>query len=116
MSIDIGITGLPQSGKTTVFNALTGGKADTAIRAADGLAPHIAVVKVPEPRLRVLGDMFHPKKIVPIEAKYLDISASIKGLAEDKGFGGQLLNQLSQVDAIIGVVRAFSDGVTGRGR
>ena len=109
MSIDIGIIGLPQSGKTTIFNALTGGKADTATRAADGLAPHVAVVKVPEPRLWVLNDMFHPRKVVPVEAKYLDISASIKGLAEDKGFGGQLLNQLSQVDTLIGVVSAFGD-------
>jgi ribosome-binding ATPase len=109
MSINIGIIGLPQSGKTTVFNALTGGKADTTAHAQDGLAPHIGVVKVPEPRLWVLNDMFHPAKVVPVEAKYLDVSASIKGLAEDKGFGGRLLNQLSAVDTIIGVVRAFRD-------
>ncbi len=109
MSINIGIIGLPQSGKTTVFNALTGGKADTTSHARDGLAPHIGVVKVPEPRLWVLNDMFHPAKVVPVEAKYLDVSASIKGLAEDKGFGGRLLNQLSTVDTIFGVVRAFKD-------
>jgi ribosome-binding ATPase len=109
MSINIGIIGLPQSGKTTVFNALTGGKADTTSHAQDGLAPHIGVVKVPEPRLWVLNDMFHPAKVVPVEAKYLDISASVKGLAQDKGFGGRLLNQLSAVDTIFGVVRAFKD-------
>jgi GTP-binding protein YchF len=109
MSINIGIIGLPQSGKTTVFNALTGGKADTTSHAQDGLAPHVGVVKIPEPRLWVLNDMFHPAKVVPVEAKYLDISASIKGLAQDKGFGGRLLNQLSAVDTIFGVVRAFKD-------
>jgi GTP-binding protein YchF len=109
MSINIGIIGLPQSGKTTVFNALTGGKADTAAHATDGLSPNIGVVKVPEPRLWVLNDMFHPAKVVPVEAKYLDISASIKGLALDKGFGGRLLNQLSAVDTIFSVVRAFKD-------
>src|SRR4030042_226968 len=109
MSINIGIIGLQQSGKTTVFNALTGGKADTTAHAADGLAPHVGVVKVPEPRLWVLNDMFHPAKVVPVEAKYLDISASVKGLAQDKGFGGRLLNQLSAVDTIFGVVRAFKD-------
>jgi GTP-binding protein YchF len=109
MSINIGIIGLPLSGKTTVFNALTGGKADTAAHATDGLAPHIGVVKVPEPRLWVLNDMFHPAKVVPVEAKYLDISASIKGLAQDKGFGGRLLNQLSAVDTIFGVIRAFKE-------
>jgi GTP-binding protein YchF len=109
MSINIGIIGLPQSGKTTVFNALTGGKADTAAHATDGLSPHIGVVKVPEPRLWVLNDMFHPAKVVPVEVKYLDVSASIKGLAQDKGLGGRLLNQLSTVDTLICVVRAFKD-------
>jgi ribosome-binding ATPase len=109
MSIDIGIIGLPLSGKTTVFNALTGGRADTTSHAQEGLPPHIGVVKVPEARLWVLNDMFHPAKVVPVEAKYLDVSASIKGLAQDKGFGGRLLNQLSAVDTIFGVVRAFKD-------
>lgn len=109
MSINIGIIGLPQSGKTTVFNALTRGTADTASRSKEGLSPHIAVVKVPESRLWVLNDMFHPRKVVPIEAKYIDIGASIKGLVQEKGFGGELLNQLSAVDTLIAVVRAFED-------
>ena len=110
MSINFGIIGLPLSGKTTIFNALTSGKVDTASHSTAALAPNLGVVKVPEPRLKVLADMFHPGKIVPIEAKYLDISASVKGMAEDtKGFGGRLLNQLSAVDTIIGVVRAFKN-------
>jgi GTP-binding protein YchF len=110
MSINFGIIGLPLSGKTTIFNALTSGKVDTAAHSIAGIAPNLGVVKVPEPRLKVLADMFHPGKIVPIEAKYLDISASVKGMAEDtKGFGGRLLNQLSAVDTIIAVVRAFKD-------
>ncbi|MFC1902171.1 redox-regulated ATPase YchF [Chloroflexota bacterium] len=106
MSIDIGIIGLPQSGKTTVFNALTAGMADTKGR-AEGQASHIGVVKVPEPRLWVLNDMFHPRKVVPVETKYLDIGASVKGLAQDKGIGGQLLNQLGNVDSLIAVIPAF---------
>ena len=65
MSIDIGITGLPQSGKTTVFNALTGGKADTLVHAAGGLTPHVGIARIPEPRLSVLNDLLKPKKIVP---------------------------------------------------
>ncbi|HTY81604.1 MAG TPA: redox-regulated ATPase YchF [Dehalococcoidales bacterium] len=110
MSINFGIIGLPLSGKTTIFNALTSGNVDTAAHSTAGAAPNVGVVKVPEPRLKVLADMFHPGKVVPIEAKYLDISASVKGMAEDtKGFGGRLLNQLSAVDTIIGVVRAFKD-------
>jgi hypothetical protein len=109
MSINFGIVGLPQSGKTTIFNALTGGQADTTSRAAEGQPAHVGVVKVPEPRLWVLNDMFHPAKVVPVEAKYLDIGASVKSIADDKGFGGRLLNQLSAVDTIIGVVRAFKN-------
>jgi len=109
MSINIGIIGLAQSGKTTVFNALTGGKADTATHITDGLAPHIGVARVPEPRLKVLDGILHPHKLVPVEAKYTDIGASVKALAQDKGLGGQLLNQLSTVDTLICVVRAFAD-------
>jgi GTP-binding protein YchF len=109
MSINIGIIGLPQSGKTTVFNALTGGKADTATRGTDGLSPHIGVAKVPEPRLKVLEEILHPGKIVPVEARYTDIGASVKALAQDKGIGGQLLNQLSTVDTLMCIIRAFTD-------
>ena len=109
MSTNIGIIGLPRSGKTTVFNALTGGQADTAAHAADSLAPHIGVAKVPEPRLKVLEEIFRPGKVVPAEAKYIDVGASVKTLAQDKGLGGRLLNQLSTVDTLICVVRAFKD-------
>jgi GTP-binding protein YchF len=109
MSINIGIIGLPQSGKTTVFNALTSGKVDTTSHPTGTLAPHIGVAHVPEPRLKLLADVFHPPKIVYFEAKYMDIGASVKSLAKDKGMGGQLLNQLSNVDNLMCVVRAFKD-------
>ncbi len=109
MSINIGIIGLPQSGKTTVFNALTEGKADTVTHTTEGLSPHIGTAKVPEPRLKVLDEMLHPRKIVPAEARYIDVGASVKTLAQDKGIGGELLNQLSAVDTLICVVRAFTD-------
>jgi GTP-binding protein YchF len=109
MSIDIGIIGLPQSGKTTIFNALTKGKADTTSHAAEGLTPHIGIAKIPEPRLRVLDEMLHPRKVVPVEARYIDVGASVKGLVQDKGIGGELLNQISNTDAFISVVRAFAD-------
>jgi len=104
MSVDIGIIGLAQSGKTTIFNALTRGKADT-LRAA----PNIGVSKIPEPRLKTLADMLHPKRVVQAEAKYIDIGASVKGMAKDLAISGDLLNQLSQADALINVVRAFAD-------
>jgi hypothetical protein len=108
MSISSGIIGLPQSGKTTVFNALTGGKADTASH-VEGLAPHIGVARVPEPRIDVLQRIFSAKKMVLAEARYIDVGASVKSLAKDKGIGGELLNQLSTVDTLICVIRAFQD-------
>jgi hypothetical protein len=100
MSIDIGITGLAGSGKTTIFNALTRGKADTG-----SSTPHIGIAKVPEPRLKILADILHPKRVVPAEVRYIDTGAPIK----DKAISGQLLSQLSNVDALINVVRALAN-------
>ncbi len=109
MSVDIGIIGLAKSGRTTIFNALTRGKVDIGSYSREASAPHIGVAKVPEPRLKGLADMLHPKKVISTEVKYIDIGASVKDLAKDKGIGGELLNQLSNVDALINVVRAFTD-------
>ncbi len=109
MSVDIGIIGLAKSGRTTIFNALTGGEADTGRYTQEGSAPHIGTANVPEPRLTTLVDMLLPKRIVPASATYIDVGASVKGLVKDKGIGSQLLAQLSNVDALINVVRAFSD-------
>jgi len=98
MSVDIGIIGLAKSGKTTIFNALTKGKADT-----EGLTPHIGMAKVPDHRLEILAGILHPKRVVPAEVRYIDIGVSVRGIS------GQLLTQLSSVDALINVVRAFTD-------
>ncbi len=104
MSVDIGIIGLAKSGKTTIFNALTDGKAGPKIS-----VPHIGGAKVPEPRLKILADMLHPKKVVSAEVKYTDIGASAKRLTKENGICGQLLTQLSNVDNLINVARAFTD-------
>ena len=109
MSVNIGIVGLAKSGRTTIFNALTRGEADTGKYTQESSTPHVGVAKVPEPRLEVLTDMLHPNKIVPTSATYIDIGASVTSLIKDKGVGGQLLSQLVNVDAIINVVRAFTD-------
>ena len=102
MSINIGIIGLPQSGKTTIFNALTRGQADTR-----SSTPHIGMAKVPEPRLKALADIFQPKRLVSAEVSYIDIGATVKG--GERGMGSQLLGELSHTDALINVVRAFAD-------
>ena len=109
MSVDTGIIGLPRSGRTTVFNALTRGQVDTGSYRREGSAAHIGVTEVPEPRLKALVDMFGPRKVVPATVRYVDIGASVKGIVEDRGIGGQLLLQLSQADALINIIRAFVD-------
>ncbi len=109
MAINIGIIGLPQSGKTTIFNALTGGKATAGGHTPEAPIQHIGMTKVPEPRLKTLADMLHPQKIVPTEISYLDIGASVKGLTKEKGISGEFLARLSNADALINVARAFID-------
>ncbi len=106
VSVDIGIIGLVQSGRTTLFNALTHGGGSGQHAREDS---HIGMAKVPEPRLEKLAELLHPQKVVPATARYIDIGASVKDLVKGKGTGGQLLTQLTQVDALINVVRAFRD-------
>jgi ribosome-binding ATPase len=109
MSINIGITGLPKSGRTTIFNGLTRGKS-TVTQTAKSLESYIGKTTVPEPRLEVLANILYPKKVTFPEAQYIDIGASVKSLAaDDKGISGKLLNELSRVDALLSVVRAFDD-------
>jgi GTP-binding protein YchF len=103
MSVNIGIIGLAKSGRTTVFNVLTGLATD-----GSGQAPRIGVTKVPDPRLSVLADMLHPKRVVLTEVQFIDIGATTGGLGGSRGIGGQLLSELSNVDAIMAVVRAFA--------
>ena len=107
MSVGIGITGLAKSGRTTIFNTLTKSRADTGGYTPE--APHIGIAKVQDPRLKKLADMLKPQRVVPAEVKYLDIGASIKSLAKDTAVSGECLTQLSSADALINVVRAFTD-------
>ena len=101
----LGIIGLPQSGKTTLFNALTRGTQPTG--AASGrIEVHTAVVDVPDPRVDVLSQMFKPKKTIYAKVTYADI-AGLEGSAEKTGLSGALLNQLTQMDGFIHVVRVF---------
>jgi len=107
--LEVCIIGLPKSGKTTIFNVLTRGKADIKAYATSTLAPNIGVSKVPEPRLEVLDRIFHPKKVTPAEVKYVDIVGIAKDFGKGEGIGGQFLNYLSNADALLHVVRAFED-------
>ena len=102
------IVGLPQSGKTTVFNALTRSEAETGGFSSGESEANLATVKVPDPRLDALTPLFNPKRIVPADVQYLDVAGLAKGVGES-GMGGQLLGQLAQANALVLVVRAFED-------
>ncbi len=104
----LGIIGFPQSGKTTLFNALTRGNAPTTA-SAGRIEVHTAVVDVPDQRVDTLSAMFNPKKTIYAKVTYADIAGLDSGVAKS-GISGQLLNQLSQMDGLIHVVRCFEDG------
>ena len=103
----LGIIGLPQSGKTTLYNALTRGTQPTGIGSGK-MEVHTAVVDVPDPRVDRLSAMFKPKKTIYAKVTYADI-AGLDGSASKSGISGTLLNQLTQMDGFIHVVRAFED-------
>ena len=108
MSTTLVIIGLPSSGKTTVFNALTRSEAETGGYSANPDEPNLATVKVPDARLDRLTEMFRPQKRVPADVQYLDVAGIAKGIAE-RGMSGVLLGHLSQADALVLVARAFDD-------
>jgi hypothetical protein len=103
----VAIIGIPESGKTTVFNALTGGRAEVAAYSRT-LAPNTGVAKVSDPRLPVLESIFQPKKTIPAEVSYTDIAGSLKSFGKE-GVGGEFLSYLTTADALLQVVRAFED-------
>lgn len=109
--MQLGIIGLPQSGKTTIFNALTKSTAKVG-EFSSGPAVHIGVVKVPDPRLDFLTEMYKPKKKVPATVTYVDIGGMAKGASSTGGLGAEFLEQMHKVEAAILVLRDF-DSATG---
>lgn len=103
----LGIIGLPQSGKTTIFNALTRGNTPTTA-SAGRFEVHTAVVDVPDPRVTRLSEMFKPRKTIYAKVTYADIAGLEAGSAKS-GISGQLLNQLAQMDAFLHIVRCFEN-------
>jgi hypothetical protein len=105
----IAIIGLANSGKTTVFNALTGDTAETAAFSSGQLEPNLATVKVPDARLDVLTQMFKPKKTTPADVQYVDVAGISSDRSRREGLPPALLNYISTADALLHVVRAFED-------
>lgn len=104
----LGIIGLPQSGKTTLYNALTRGTQPTGAAGSGKMEVHTAVVDVPDQRVDKLSGMFKPKKTIYAKVTYADI-AGLDGSSSKSGISGTLLNQLTQMDGFIHVVRCFED-------
>lgn len=107
--MEIAIIGLSQSGKTTVFNAVTKGKAEVASFGGKSNKPNIGVAKVPDVRLSKLNNLFKPLKTTPAEIRFIDIPTSPEGLGESNGISGEYLNLLQRSDALALVIRAFED-------
>lgn len=104
----LGIIGLPNSGKTTIFNALTGSDIETAAAAGGRFEVHTAVVNVPDQRVDKLSALYKPKKTTYTQVTYVDIAGLDKGVGEG-GIKGQFRNELAQVDGFVHVVRAYQD-------
>ena len=105
----LGIVGLPNVGKRTLFNSLTKAGAESANYPFCTIDPNVGVVAVPDERLKLLGDLYHSKKVTPAVIEFVDIAGLVKGASKGEGLGNQFLSNIREVDAIVHVVRCFED-------
>jgi GTP-binding protein YchF len=109
VALTIGIVGLPNVGKSTLFNALTKNSVLAANYPFATIEPNIGIVNLPDPRLQVLADLFHSERLVPATVSFVDIAGIVKGASEGEGLGNQFLANIREADAIAQVVRGFAD-------
>ena len=105
----LGIVGLPNVGKSTLFNSLTKAGAESANYPFCTIDPNVGIVPVPDERLKLLGDFYHSKKVTPAVIEFVDIAGLVKGASKGEGLGNQFLANIREVDAIVHVVRCFED-------
>lgn len=109
MSLQCGIVGLPNVGKSTLFNAISSGKAEAANYPFCTIEPNVGVVTVPDERLDILTSLVSPQKVIPTIMEFVDIAGLVKGASQGAGLGNKFLANIREVDAIVHVIRCFQD-------
>src|SRR3954468_17137791 len=109
MGFACGIVGLPNVGKSTLFNSLSSAKAEAANYPFCTIEPNVGVVTVPDERVGALVKLFHPPKVVPAAIEFVDIAGLVRGASKGEGLGNQFVGHIREVDAVAHVVRCFED-------